>query len=75
MIRLDVVNRRPGKPVRVLLNGREIGEVVALAALWNGGPGYVETLTRVGGVMVVDDMRQAVCSQPRFGLVRVEPIE
>lgn len=74
MIRLDCKIRRPVGPVRVLLNGREVEEAVALAALWNGGPGYVEVMTRIDGRLVVNDARTAVCTQPRFGLVRVEAL-
>lgn len=75
MIRLDTKRRRPEKPVRVLLNGREVADVVALAALWNGGPGVIEAFTRIAGRLVVDDMRQCACTHNRFGLVRVEAIE
>src|SRR5690606_2067214 len=72
VIRLDSVRRRPEKPVRVLLNGREVSGVVSLAALWNGGPGTVEVMMRVDGLLVVDKMRDRVTTHNRFGLVRVE---
>lgn len=75
MIRLDADRRRPDGPVRVLLNGREVANVVALAALWNGGPGVIEVATRIAGRLVVDETRQRAHTYNRFGLVRVEAIE
>ncbi len=75
MIRLDTKRRRPKEPIRVLFNGREVDGVVSLVALWNGGPGLIEMTTRIAGRLVVDDMRQDVCTHNRFGLVRVEAIE
>ena len=74
MIRLDSVHRRPRGAVRVLLNGREVKEVVAVGALWNGGPGFVEVETRIAGKAIVDEMRQRICTHRRFGLVRVEQL-
>lgn len=75
MIRLDSVRRRPKGAVRVFLNGHEVKEVVMLAALWNGGPGVVEVTTRIAGKLIVDEMRERICTHNRFGLVRVEPRE
>ena len=74
MILLNTTTRKPHGTVRVLLNGREAGRVVAVGALWNGGPGFVESQTEIAGRLVVDETRQRVRSHRRFGLVRVEQL-
>jgi len=72
VIYLHAWRRRPEKPVRVLLNGREIPGVVMVAALWNGGPGFVKAHVLVDGSVVVDREKRRVLTHTRFGLVRVE---
>ena len=73
MIRLDATRRRPDGPVRILLNGREVKDVVSLTALWNGGPGVIEVHTKIAGLLVYDETRWRACTHNRFGFVRVEP--
>lgn len=72
MIYMDANTHRPSEPVKIFLNGREVKEAVTLRALWNGGPGWVEVIVKVEGRFLMNLDRNAVATQPRFGIVRIE---
>lgn len=69
MIYIDARRRRAGKqsfwPGRVIVNGREMREVEALGALWNGGPGFVRFLRRGADRKYVVE-RGAILTRVRF---------